>query len=383
MSPEAPAATAPRRGLGIVAICAVAILLVVLGFGIATRAANAKRLRALTSALAPPVVTVIAPDRGSNSYAINLPGRLEAWSRAPIYARVSGYLRRWNVDIGGSVQAGQLLGEIDAPDLDQQLSQAQADLLTAQANAALAGTTAKRWQQLYTTHSVSHQDLDVKNGDLAAKEAILKASRANVDRLRVLEGFKRIVAPFNGIVTARLTDIGDLIDAGGGKGRELFIVSSTRKLRLYVAVPQMYASRVTPGIKAQLSVPEHPGLTYAATVLSTAQSVEPSSGSTLVQLAVENAEAQLVPGAFANVHFEIPLPSGNLSVPASALIIDHGGVHVATLGADGRVAFKTVAIARDLGEVIEISAGLAATDQIIDSPPDGISTGDQVRVAKR
>jgi RND family efflux transporter MFP subunit len=312
---------------------------------------------------------------------MELPGRLEAYSRAPIYARVSGYLKDWKVDIGSKVQAGQLLAEIDTPDLDQQLAQAKADLMTAQANATLANTTAVRWRLLLNTHSVSAQDVDVRNSDLVAKQAIVKAAAANVERLQVMEGFKKIVAPFSGMVTARKTDVGDLINAGGGSGVELFILSDTHKLRLYMNVPQNYAARMTLGTQAQLTVPEHPGQTFAAAVEASAQSVDPASGSTLVQLAVNNEAGELFSGAFANVRFDLPLASVNLRVPASALIFDHSGLRVATVGSDNRVVFKAVKVARDLGDVVEISSGLTLEDRIIDSPPDGIGAGDPVRVA--
>jgi len=381
MSPEPVVPTVSRRGLRIAALAGVAIAVLVVGGGIASRAANSKRLSQWTAANAQPVVTVTQPQPANGAAVLALPGRLEAYSRAPIYARVPGYLKSWQVDIGASVQAGQLLAEIEAPDLDQQLSQALADLLTARANAALAGTTAKRWQDLVKSDAVSLQDVDMKNGDLAAKTAIVKATKANVDRLEVMEGFKRITAPFDGIVTARATDVGALINAGSGKGLELFVISDTHKLRLYVSVPQNYAAQITAGTRAQMTVPERPGRTFTATVETTSQSVDPSSGSTLVELAVDNASGELVPGAFANVRFALPLTSASLSVPASALIFDSRGARVATLGADNRVVLEPVTIARDLGTVIEISSGLAATDRVIDSPPDGIGKGDQVRIA--
>jgi RND family efflux transporter MFP subunit len=380
MSSEDSRPPSHHRGLRIAAIVGGAIAVIVVGGGIATRASNSKHLRQETDAQAQPVVTVSLPARGGNSYVIDLPGRLEAYSRAPIYARVSGYLKDWHVDIGSPVRAGQLLADIEAPDLDQQLAQGQADLLTAQANAALASTTAVRWKVLFKTNSVSQQDVDAKNGDLAAKQAIAKATAANVDRLKVLEGFKRIVAPFSGTVTARFTDIGALINAGGGTGLELFVVSDTHKLRLYVNVPQNYATRVVSGTQAQLTVPERPGRTFTATVEASARSVDPASGSTLVQLGVDNEAAELVPGAYASVHFNLPLPSANLSVPASALIFDHSGLQVATLGPDNRVIFKAVTVSRDLGDSVELSSGLAANDRIIDSPPDGIANGDAVRI---
>ena len=381
MSPEPVVHTVSRRGLRIAALAGVAIAVLVVGGGIASRAANGKHLSQWTAANAQPVVTVIQLQPANGSAVLALPGRLEAYSRAPIYARVPGYLKSWKVDIGASVQAGQLLAEIEAPDLDQQLSQALADLLTARANAALAGTTAKRWRDLVKSDAVSLQDVDMKNGDLAAKTAIVKATKANVDRLEVMEGFKRITAPFDGIVTARATDVGALINAGSGKGLELFVISDTHKLRLYVSVPQNYAAQITAGTRAQMTVPERPGRTFTATVETTSQSVDPSSGSTLVELAVDNASGELVPGAFANVRFDLPLTSASLSVPASALIFDSRGARVATLGADNRVVLNPITIARDLGTVIEISSGLAATDRVIDSPPDGIGKGDQVRIA--
>jgi RND family efflux transporter MFP subunit len=380
MSSEGSNPPTHHRGLRIAAMVGVAVAVIVVGTGIATRASNSKRVRQETDAQAQPVVTVSLPVHGGSSYAIDLPGRLEAYSRAPIYARVSGYLKDWHVDIGSPVRAGQLLAEIEAPDLDQQLAQGQADLLTAQANAALARTTAVRWKVLFKTNSVSQQDVDARNGDLAAKQAIAKATAANVDRLKVMEGFKRIVAPFSGTVTARLTDIGALINAGGGTGLELFVVSDTHKLRLYVNVPQNYATRVVPGTQAQLTVPERPGRTFTATVEASARSVDAASGSTLVQLAVDNEAGELVPGAYSNVRFNLPLASANLSVPASALIFDHGGLHVATLGPNNRVVFKPVQVARDLGDSVEISSGLTAIDRIIDSPPDGVGNGDEVRI---
>jgi len=369
-----------NRGLRIAATLGVTIAVIVLGGGIATRASNSRHLREQTNAQAEPVVAVSLPVQGDNSYTIDLPGRLEAYSRAPIYARVSGYLKDWNVDIGSQVRTGQLLAEIEAPDLDQQLAQGEADLLTAQANAALARTTAARWQVLFKTNSVSQQDVDAKNGDLAAKRAIAKATAANVDRLKVLEGFKKIVAPFSGTITARFTDIGALINAGSGTGLELFVVSDTHKLRLYVNVPQNYAARVVPGTQAQLTVPERPGRAFTATVESSARSVDPSSGSTLVQLSVDNEAGELVPGAYASVHFKLPLAAVDLSVPASALIFDHRGLQVATLGPDNRVVFKPVKVARDMGNSVDISSGLTVADRIIDSPPDGIADGDTVRI---
>jgi RND family efflux transporter MFP subunit len=381
MSPEPSTHPVSRRGLRIAGLVSAAIAVVIVGAGIASRASSSQRLGQWTAAQALPVVTVTLPTPGANSSVLALPGRLEAYSRAPIYARVNGYVKEWKVDIGGQVRAGQLLAQLEAPDLDQQLSQARADLLTAQANAALARTTAKRWQQLVKSDAVSRQEVDMKNGDLAAKQAIVKATEANVDRLVVLEGFTRIVAPFDGIVTARATDVGALVNAGSGKGLELFVVSNTGKLRLYVNVPQNYVAQIKPGTQAQMIVPERPDRTFTATVESTSQSVDPASGATLVELSVDNSAGELLPGAFANVRFDLGGTASNLTVPASALIVDSNGVRVATLGPDNRVALKPVTVARDLGSAIEIGSGLAANDRVIDSPPDGINAGDQVRIA--
>jgi RND family efflux transporter MFP subunit len=381
MSPEPLAPPVSRRALRLAAFAAAAIAALIVVGGIASRIASGRQLRRWTDAQAQPVVAVTRPQPDEQSSVLALPGRLEAYSRAPIYARVNGYVKDWKVDIGGHVRAGQLLAELEAPDVDQQLSQARADLLTARANAALARSTARRWQQLVKSDAVSRQEVDMKNGDFAAKEAIVKAAEANVHRLEAMEGFKRIVAPFDGVVTARTTDVGALINAGSGKGLELFVVSDTEKLRLYVNVPQTYAASITQGTQARVTVPERPGRAFTATVESTAGAVDPASGATLVELAVDNAAGELLPGAFANVCFTLPRPAGALSVPASAVIFDSGGVRVATVRQDDRVALKPVTIARDLGSVIEISSGLAATDRVIDSPPDGIAAGDQVRVA--
>ena len=381
MSPDLPARPFSHRKLRIAAFVAAAIAVAVVAQGVASRSSSTRQVRQWTDTQAQPVVSVTQPQPPDKSSVLELPGRLEAYSRAPIYARVSGYVKDWKVDIGGRVRAGQLLADIEAPDVDQQLSQARADLLTAQANAALAVTTAKRWQGLVKSDSVSLQEVDMKNGDRAAKEAIVKATEANVQRLEVMEGFKRIVAPFDGVVTSRTTDVGDLINAGSGKGLELFVVSDTRKLRLYVNVPQNDVALIVSGATAQVTVPERPGQTYTATVETTAEAVDPTSGATLVQLAVDNATGELLPGAFANVHFDLPQTAGSLTIPASALIFDSGGVRVATLGPDNRVILKPIGIARDRGDVIEISSGLAATERVVDSPPDGIGSGDQVRLA--
>ncbi len=380
----APPAVPPlsRRALRIAAVALATIAILIVASGLFVRTSDAAKLRQRADDAAIPTVNLIAPDRSPGAATLELPGRLEAYSRAPIYARISGYLKSWKVDIGTPVKSGQLLAEIETPDLDQQLLQAKADLASARANADLAASTAKRWQSLLASDSVSRQEADEKANDLATKRAMVSASQANVDRYEAMKTFTRIVAPFDGVVTSRSTDVGALINAGGG-GPELFTVSDTRRLRVYVSVPQNYVSVVRRGTQAKLSVPEHPGRSYAATVETTAQSVNVASGSMLIQLAVDNAAGELLPGGFANVSLDLPRAGNVLNIPPGALIFDKAGLRVATVGADNRVALKPVTIARDLGRVIELSGGLAPDDRVIESPPDGIGNGDPVRISER
>jgi RND family efflux transporter MFP subunit len=377
----APSSTSHRK-LRIAGVLAVIVAIVIVISGLVTRAAGNARLREWTDTQAIPTVALVAPASAGDAGTLDLPGRLEAYSRASLYARVSGYLKSWAVDIGAPVKSGQLLAEIETPDLDQQLLQSKANLTTAQANAALAATTATRWKSLLTTGAVSKQDVDEKVGDLDAKKAIVKASQADVDREQTLKSFARIVAPFDGIVTARNTDVGALINVGGTAGQELFVVSDTKKLRVYVSVPQNYVPSIPPGTKATITVPDHPGKTYTATVESSAQAVNVSSGSTLMQLGVGNANGELLPGGFANVSLALPHDANALRIPASALLFDKNGLRVATLGKDNKVLLKKVTIARDLGSTIEIASGLAADDRIIQSPPDGLADGDLARMAE-
>jgi RND family efflux transporter MFP subunit len=379
MSP--PDRKTSRRGLRLTGAIAAIVAVVVVAYGVITRASENARLHDWTEAQALPTVAVVTPASGANSSGLELPGRIEAFTRAPIYARVSGYLKSWKYDIGAKVKAGDLLAEIETPDLDQQLSQARADLSTAQANAALAQTTAKRWQSLAASGAVARQDIDEKVGDYTAKQAMVKAAQANVDRLLAMKNFTRLVAPFDGVVTGRNTDVGALINVGGAAGQELFVVSDVRKLRVYVNVPQTNVPNVQPGTAATIRVPDRPNSTYAATVEASAQSVAAASGTTLMQLVVDNKAGDLLPGGYASVRLDLPGNTDALSVPASALIFDAKGLSVATVGADNRVVLKSVTITRDLGKVIEIGSGIAATDRVIESPPDGIANGAEVRIA--
>jgi RND family efflux transporter MFP subunit len=375
-----PGHLVPRRlrlAGGIFALLAVAIV----AYGMASRAAEYSRLHHLTEAQAVPSVAIVAPTPGENHAGLDLPGRLEAYIRAPIYARVPGYLKTWKHDIGGKVRAGDVLAEIDTPDLDQQLTQARADLSVSQANAKLAQISAERWQSLAGTDAVAKQDVDTRTFALNANVAQVKAAQANVDRLVAEEGFKRLVAPFDGIVTARETDIGALINVGATGGAELFVVSATSKLRVYLNVPQNYVPSVPPGTKATISVPEHPDKTYGGTVEASAQAVDPSTGTTLMQLIVDNSAGEMMPGDYASIHLQIPAAPNVLSVPSSALIFDAKGLSIATVDADNRVLLKPVSIERDLGAVVELASGLSPNDRVIQNPPDGVGNGAEVRLA--
>jgi RND family efflux transporter MFP subunit len=291
---------------------------------------------------------------------------------------VPGYLKKWNVDIGSPVKAGDVLAEIETPELDQQLRAAQADLATAVAKEKLAETTDKRWQTMLASTSVSKQEAEEKNGDYEAKKASVNAERANVDRLQALSGFKRITAPFDGTVTVRRTDVGALINAGSGSGNELFRVADTHKLRVYVNVPQTYASEITVGMHARLQLPEQPGRSHDAVVVGNTNAISESSRTLLVQLEVDNADAKLMAGSYADVHFDLPQTQGVLELPVTALLFRQHGMTVATVGTHDDVLLKNIQIGRDFGTKVEVVAGLEKNDRVIDSPPDWLADGDKV-----
>jgi RND family efflux transporter MFP subunit len=382
MQPESPppAGNVSRRGLAFAGLLVALAAAFVVVNGIWSRNASEARLKETTAAQSIPVVAVIAPTIGGNKSSLDLPGRLEAYSRAPIYARVSGFLKAWYVDIGASVKAGQLLAEIEAPDLDQQLLQARAALASAQAAETLATVTADRWRQLSGTNAVSKQTIDEKLGDLTVKQALTKAAQANVDRLLVLSDFKRVTAPFDGIVTTRNTDVGALINADSSAGLALFVVSDTQRLRLTVSVPQNFVPAVKLDTKVEISVPEYPGKVYAGVVEASARAVDPASGTTRMQVVVDNGAGELMPGAFANTRIQLPENAQAISIPAGALIFGKDGLKVATLDSGDKVKLKSITISRDLGQMVEIGTGLARDDRLIESPPDGLSDGDPVRV---
>jgi RND family efflux transporter MFP subunit len=380
MASEPPQHIVSRRSLYTFAILAGTVAAIIVVMGLTTRRVADAKLREWTEQEAVPVVAVALPDTHGKSSNFDLPGRLEAYNQAKIYARVSGYLKDWKADIGTPVKAGDLLAEIDAPDLDQQIMEAEANLSSAKANATLAEATLQRGQKLIGSGAVSKQDLDQRAADAANREGLVRSAQANLDRLRVLEKYKRITAPFDGLVTARNTDLGALINAGAG-GPPLFVVSQTNQLRVYVNVPQSYVPNVRVGTKTQISVPEYPGRQFPATVEASAQAVDVASGTTRMLLVVDNAAGELMTGGFANVSFELPHPDVAINVPSSALIFDQSGLHVATVGSDNRIALKQVTIARDLGKEVEIGSGLSPEDRVVQSPPDGVANGDVVRLA--
>ncbi|MGO9933108.1 MAG: efflux RND transporter periplasmic adaptor subunit [Steroidobacteraceae bacterium] len=359
----------------------VLLAIAVVAYGLVSRAMQNSRLRNLTEAQAVPTVAIVTPAPMENHAGLELPGRLQAYITAPIYARVPGYLKSWKYDIGAKVKAGEVLAEIDTPDLDQQLMQARASLRVAEANAKLAQITAERWQSLANTDAVAKQDVDTRTFTWNADMAQVRAAQANVDQLVALEGFKRLFAPFDGIVTARDTDIGALINVGAAGGAQLFVVSETTKLRVYVNVPQNYVPSVPPGTQATISVPEHPGRSYGGTVEASAQAVAPSTGTTLMQLIVDNSAGEMMPGDYASIRLQIAAAPHVLSVPSSALIFDAKGLSIATVGADNRVLLKPVLITRDLGAVVELASGVSPNDRVIANPPDGIGNGAEVHVA--
>ena len=380
MSPENNSPPVSRRKLGMAGVLAVCAAVAIVVTGIMARARSETELKAWTDTQAIPTVAVALPNAKALNATIDLPGRMEAYYRAPIFARVSGYLKSWSADIGAKVRAGQAIAEIEAPDLDQQLLQARADLASQQASAKLSEATLERRRTLIASNFVSMQEIDERTADLSNKKAAVNSAQANVERLEALAGYKKITVPFDGVVTARDTDVGALINAGGGSGPAMFVISDITKLRVYVNVPQNFVPAIKIGAKAIITVPDYPNRTFDATVESSSQSVDVASGTTRMQLALDNARGELMPGGYANVKMSLARDALPLHIPASALIFNQSGLRVATVGVDDKVLFKTVTIARDLGRDIELASGISPDDRIITAPPDGLADGDQVRV---
>src|SRR5258708_20524508 len=379
-SPDTKGGARQRRRTG--AALGVPALVILVWSGLSARHASAK-LKESTEAAALVTVATTQPTAQSQLSELILPGSVQANYEARIYARSRGYLKRWLVDIGTPVKAGQLLAEIESPEVDQQLRQAQADLATAEANQRIADLTAQRWRNLRATDSVSKQEADEKISLAASGDAQMQAARANVQRLRELAGLEKVIAPFDGVVTARNTDIGRLIAAGENTGPALFRVADMHRLRRYVSVPQTYAAVMKPGLKADLLFPDRPGKTYVATLDRTSSAIDASTRTLLAQLVIDNTSGELLPGAYTEVHFKLPAGAGGVSykLPANVLLFRSDGLHVGTVDAHNHVVLKSVEVGQDYGSDIEIVHGLDANDNVILSPPDSLTDGVTVRVA--
>jgi len=374
-----PPARAPLHRLRRVALIALAAMLVLTAWGFYSRMRAQALLRTDTARLAEVTVSLTRPTRAAGGGELVLPGDVQAYADAAVYARTSGYLRRRLVDIGQSVRAGQLLAEIDAPEVDAQLRQAQADRANAATTERLARETAERWQALYARGVVAKQDVDDRTADAAAKRAALESAQANLARLRDLTSFKRVVAPFDGVVTARSTEVGALINAGSGSGVELFHIAATRRLRVQVRVPEGDAAGVRIGTQATLGPRDRPEQRFAAIIARTARAIDPVSRTLLVELEVDNRSGALLPGSYAQVR--LPLSgSGALRLPAAALQFRSDGIRVATLGAGDAVVFRSVELGRDLGREFEVLGGIGPDDRVVLDPPDSLAEGERVRV---
>jgi len=378
-SPERRNALKRRIRTALWLLLALALVLAI--WGIASRLVARSELRKRTVQDARVAVVTAKPQLSGAGDEIVLPGIVQAYVEAAIYARASGYLKNWYTDIGSHVKKGQLLAEIETPEVDRQLSQSRADLNTARANLTLSLTTNERWKVLLATHSVSQQDADEKAGDASAKDATAKAAEQNVARLQDLESFKRVLAPFDGVVTARNTDIGALINAGQATGAELFRVADTARLRVYAQVPEAYAASTTVGLKAELHFAEHPGKSYEAEAVRTSNALDPSARTLQVELQLDNQKGEVFPGAYAEVHFKLPSSAQTLRLPANTVLFRAAGMQVATVDNSGKIKLKNILQGRDFGKTIEVLDGVDQNDVVVVNPPDSITDGLAVRIA--
>lgn len=363
-----------RRWLLIISIIIVAVVLI----GIGIRIQNDRVLQQRVEENVVPVVTTIKPRVQAIGEELTLPGDVRAYADAPIYARTSGYLKSWKVDIGTRVKKGDLLAEIDAPEIDQQLLQAQADLATAIANAKLARSTAERWIEQRKSDAVSQQETDEKIGEAAAREALRDSAHANVERLRELQGYKRIVAPFSGVITVRNIDIGTLVNAASGV--ELFHITANEKLRVYIQVPQIYTAHIKSGLEASLEFAERPDQRFTGKLVRSADAIDNETRTLRAEIEVDNSTAKLLAGSYARVHLKLPVQSA-LRLPVSTLIFRRDGLQVATVNAQQQIHLQSIQLGRDYGTEVEVVAGLKAEDAVVNNPPDAIAEGQTVRVA--
>jgi RND family efflux transporter MFP subunit len=383
MALQQPTQTKPGSRHWVVAIGAFALVAGALTFGILPRVTARNALRRETAQMALPTVAVIHPERAAQGEEVVLPANVQAFISAPIYARTNGYLKKWYADIGAHVTQGQLLAEIETPEVDQQFQQARADLATAQANLHLAEITANRYQDLLKTNSVSQQETDNATGSLAANKATVQASQANVSRLQQLQSFEKIYAPFSGVITARKTDIGDLIDAGasGGSKTDLFDIAQPDKLRVYVNVPEAYSQAAKPGLTADLTLSEFPGRSFQGHLVRTAESIDSASRTLLVEIDVLNPTGVLLTGSYAEVHLKLPAGVSSFVVPVNTLLFRKEGLRLAIVK-EGKAVLTPITPGHDFGDRIEVVGGLQGGESIIVNPPDSILSGQSVRVTQ-
>jgi RND family efflux transporter MFP subunit len=375
-----PLKTLSPRQLLLVGIIALVAAGGIAANGLISRARNKQDLVQWTKAQEVPTVAFAKLVRGDAEQKLILPGSLQPYSKATIYARVNGYVKNWNKDIGAPVKSGEVLASIEAPDLDQQLAQATASLVSAKANHDIAAITAERNNTLVQRQAVSQQIADQTAADAEAKKALMDASAAYVRQLEAMQSFKQIVAPFDGVVTARNTDIGALINSGSA-GQALFEVSDLHRVRIYVQVPQAFTADLRPGLKATFQMPQYPGQKFDATLVTTSNAMNETSRSMLVELQADNADGKLFGGTYCRVDFQIPGNPNMVRLPATALMPVNRGVQVAVLGDSNQVVLKSIQLGRDFGDTVEVTAGLSPQDQVIDTPPETLQTGDTVQVA--
>jgi RND family efflux transporter MFP subunit len=369
-----------RRSLLTAATAAVLLASAVVGYGFIQRAQSKQEVVQWTSAQAIPTVTLAQLIPGGTHQTLTLPGNIQPFNKAALLARVNGYVKSWDHDIGTTVKAGQVLATIDAPDLDQQLSQAKATLASVRANHQIASLTASRNNILLQKQIVAQQLADQTDADAKAKEAVVDANEANVRQLEAMQSFKTLSAPFDGVVTARNVELGMLINSGGS-GQPLFEVSDLHRVRIYVQVPQSFSAGLIPGMKAKFEMPQYPGVQFEATLSHISKAMNASSHSMQVELQADNAEGKFFGGSYCNVHFELPSDANLVKLPSTALVTGNQGTQVAVLDSNNKVVLKNVQLGRDLGDSVEVTAGLSRSDRVINSPPETLAAGDTVRVA--
>jgi RND family efflux transporter MFP subunit len=373
-----------RAVRSLVLILVVAVFVLAIVWGISSRRNTNAQLAQETQQLSVPTVATIHPKAAPPQQEIVLPGDMQPYIDAPIYARTNGYLKSWTADIGARVKAGQLLAVIEAPEVDQQLQQARADLATAEANFHLAEITATRYKDLLKTDSVAQQDVDNANGNYDARKTAIESAQSNVKRLQDLQSFEKIYAPFDGVITARNTDIGALIDSGSSAGtsRELFHIAAVNKLRVYVNVPQVYSPQIRTGLRAQLTLSEYPGRQFYGTVVRSSGAIDATTRTLLTEVDVDNSNGLLKPGGYVEVHLKLPSPSTTFTIPVNATIFKAQGMQVAIVKDGKTVSLVPIAPGRDFGSEIEILSGLTAADSVVINPPDTITDGQQIRLAQ-